>query len=75
MDEDEMLKKAIAMSLEEETGVNSAKGEQGWWAKLLSGGTQAETMSGDCDDEDMLKKAIVMSLEEETGVNNAKAEN
>ena len=29
MDEDEMLKKAIAMSLEEETGVNIAKGEQG----------------------------------------------
>ena len=75
MDEDEMLKKAIAMSLEEETGVNSAKREQGWWAQFFSGGTQAETMSGDCDDENMLKKAIAMSLEEETGVNNAKAEN
>ena len=76
-DDEEMLKKAIALSLEEETGVNSAKGEQGWWAQLLSGGTQAETMSGDCDDDDeeMLKKAIAMSLEEKTGVSLANREN
>ena len=29
VDEDEMLKKAIAMSLEEETGARFAKGKQG----------------------------------------------
>ena len=69
MDEDEMLKKAIAMSLEEERGVGFAEGEQVRWAQLLSGGAQAETIVQDKDgeEEEMLEKTIAVSLEKCSG--------
>ena len=68
-DEEEMLKKAIAMSLEEETGLSFAKG--GNKAEFLQnvwfpGGAQEEKIAQNDDhEEEMLKMAIAMSLEEQ----------
>ena len=62
-EEGEILKMAIAMSLEKETGVITKV-----WSKITKwfpGETQGENLDQNDDEEEMLKIAIAMSLEEQ----------
>ena len=67
MDEDEMLKKAIAMSLEEKTGVRFAKrgNKAESWTLQFSGVAQEQKLAQNDDEEEMLKVAIAMSLQDQ----------